>query len=261
VVAPAHAFHPAIAEPGRRQRVARSSTPRAFGEVAERIGQPALVGELLSGIAIGLIVTRWESAFPVLSDLEADRVFRMVTDLGIFFLMLLAGIKMHPRDLARSSGSAIVVASGGMALPLVLGALLGWIVLPASPYKAAQALFVGTALAVTAVPVSVRVLMDLGRLHTRMGRLVVSAAIFDDILSLVLLAVLTGILKSGGGPAVTDLLLLFCLPINGSSLRPTRNVTAKKRAVCAMRGGSASTSSSSPSCSSLPWLFQYSRRC
>ncbi len=59
---------------------------RAFGELAERLGQPALLGELLSGVGLGLFVSRYAGSFPVLSQLEGDRVFRAITDLGIFFL-------------------------------------------------------------------------------------------------------------------------------------------------------------------------------
>jgi len=182
---------------------------RSFGELAERVGQPALVGELLSGVAIGLVVMRWQPVFPVLSELDTNSVFRAVTDLGIFFLMLLAGVEMRPHEVGQASKRALLVAFGGMILPLALGGVLGWLVLPDSPFKSAQVLFLGVALAVTAVPVSIRVLMDFGRLDTAMGQLVVSAAIFDDVLSLVLLAALTAIIKTGSMPAVGDFALLL----------------------------------------------------
>jgi Kef-type K+ transport system membrane component KefB len=96
-----------------------------------------------------------------------------------------------------------------MFLPLGLGTGVAWIFLPGSDYKVAQALFVGTALAITAVPVAIRVLMDLDLLQTRLGKVIVSAAVFDDILSLILLAGLTALIRTGGLPSAPELLLLL----------------------------------------------------
>ncbi len=99
---------------------------RAFGEVAVRLDQPALVGELLSGIAVGMLIQWFPGSFPVMSDVAENEVFIAITDLGIFFLMLQAGLEMQPRELAESSKSALLVAIGGMLLPLVAGLGLGY---------------------------------------------------------------------------------------------------------------------------------------
>lgn len=82
---------------------------RLFGELAERLGQPALLGELFSGILLGLVVNQFDGFFPILSMLTDNEVFHAITDLGIFFLMLLGGIEMHPRDLVKASGGASLV--------------------------------------------------------------------------------------------------------------------------------------------------------
>jgi len=170
---------------------------RICGELAVRFGQPALVGELLSGILIGLVVHAAPQTFPTLTDLSDDEVFRSLTDLGVFFLMLLAGIEMHPHKLTESSGRSLAIAVGGMVVPFALGTLLGWWVLPESSFRLAQVLFLGTALAITAVPVAVKILIDLGQLDSTLGQTVVAAAIFDDILSLVLLSALTALIQTG----------------------------------------------------------------
>lgn len=181
---------------------------RTFGEFAARLGQPALVGELLSGISIGIAIQTLPDSFQMMINIHENEVFTAITDLGIFFLMLLAGLEMHPEEFARTSKHSLVIALGGMLLPLLAGICLGWLFLPGSQFFVAQALFIGTALAVTAVPVAVKVLMDLNKLDSQPGRMIVSSAIFDDILSLLLLAVLIAIIRTGRLPAVTALLAL-----------------------------------------------------
>jgi len=177
---------------------------RSFAEIAERAGQPALVGELAAGILVGTLAARFSSSLPILSGLSENEVFGGITDLAIFFLMLSAGLEMHPRELAKASRGAVGVALLGMIVPLCLGMLLGRACLPESPLRDAQTLFLGVALAITAVPVSVKVLMDLGVLESPLGRVIVSSALVDDILSLVLLATLTSLIENGTPPSWED---------------------------------------------------------
>lgn len=176
---------------------------RLFGELAGRFRQPPLIGELLAGITLGLTATHLES--PFFRDLADEKSFLTLTDLGIFFLMLLGGTELRVRELADVSGKSFLIALSGMIVPLAGGVTLGWMVLPESAYKFSQCVFLGTALSVTAVPASIRVLMDLGKLHTPAGQTIVSAAIIDDVLSLVILAVLTGLLETGGMPTVASI--------------------------------------------------------
>ncbi len=91
---------------------------------------------------------------------------------------------------------------------MVVGFGIAWLFLPASDLKLAQCLLIGTALAITAVPVSIRVLIDLGQLKSLAGKTIVAAAIIDDVLSLVLLAFLTGIMATDGLSNVANLLRL-----------------------------------------------------
>lgn len=184
-------------------------TTRAFGEVAERFNQPALVGELIAGVAMGAALAEYPEKFPNLVGLGENDVFVSVTDLGMFFLMLFAGLEMQPHKVLQHSAGALVVAFGGMIVPLVLGVALGWIFLPDTELRTAQCLFIGTALAITAVPATVRILIDLGQLDTAVGQTIVSAAVFDDILSLLLLAWLTGLVAAGEPPGLIETAVLF----------------------------------------------------
>jgi Kef-type K+ transport system membrane component KefB len=169
---------------------------RACSEFAARFEQPALVGELVGGILIGIAVAAWMSDTALIAQIDTDETFNGVLDLAVFFLMLLAGVETRPSDLAKASKRAIPIALAGMLLPLSLGFALGWWWLPGSEWKVAQSLFIGVALAVTAVPVAVKVLMDLGQLQSKVGQVVVAAAVIDDVLSLILLAVLTALINT-----------------------------------------------------------------
>ncbi len=181
---------------------------RAFGELAERLSQPALVGELIAGIALGAAAAGFPSTFPALNGLPDNEVFVTITDLGMFFLMLFAGVEMQPEKVFERSAASLTVAIGGMLVPLGLGAALGWAFLPESPLRLTQCLFIGVALAITAVPATVRILTDLGQLDSPVGQIIVSAAVFDDILSLVLLAWLTGMMGNGEAPGLAEFALL-----------------------------------------------------
>ena len=163
---------------------------RVFAELAEQVKLPAIVGELVAGVALGFVLQGSLDSLAVLWSACQSETFTSLASLGMFFLMLLAGVRMEPLDFVRTSKLAIAVALGGMIVPVAAGFALGLAVLPESPFKLVQSLFLGTALAITAVPVAVRIFMDLGQLDTPVGRTVIAAALWDDLLSLFLLALL-----------------------------------------------------------------------
>ena len=163
----------------------------------------------------GYLLLRFHSLVPTLWSAANSELFVALADLGMFFLMLLAGIRMEPLDFAQSSKSAVLIALGGMLLPVSAGFVLGALVLPDSPFKIAQCIFLGVALAITAVPVAVRMFMDLGALESRVGKAVIAAALWDDVLSLFLMALLLAAIGSGGGGAFS---LAALLPVVGKVL-------------------------------------------
>ncbi len=188
---------------------------RIFGELAERARLPALVGELLAGICLGYLLLRFHHLAPSIWFTANSDIFVGLADLGMFFLMLLAGIRMEPLEFAQSSKSAFLIAIGGMLVPVTVGYALGVAVLPESDYKTAQCLFLGVALGITAVPVAVRMFMDLGALDSRVGKAVIAAALWDDLLSLFLIALL---LAAIGGEASGSFTLANLLPVIGKVL-------------------------------------------
>ncbi|AKQ43205.1 Na+/H+ antiporter [Aurantiacibacter atlanticus] len=209
---------------------------RALGEVATRLGQPALVGEIVAGLVLALAAAYTDAAF--LADLSQSALLDLAAEFGIFFLLLLAGLEIAPGEILRHSARSLAVATGGVVLPLLLGVTLAWLVIPDNPAKIIQSLLVGVALSISAVPVAVGVFMDLGMLHTPTGRTVVAAAILDDIAGLILLALLTGAIAVGTVPDPTALLPLlaktsvFFLVVAGAGLLGTRRIA---RLIAAVR--------------------------
>lgn len=191
---------------------------RLLGEGAERVGQPAAVGELLAGLLIGLALVFLTSAGRVAADVAAfvyvdSDLIHDVAEAGIFFLLLSAGIDMKPAQIASHSTTSFLVAAGGALVPLVSGAWLAWVFLPDTEMRIVQAAFVGVALAITAIPTTVRVLAEMGLLSTRLGQTMVAAAIFDDVIGLVLLAMITALLATGHVPSVFEVVMMLAKAI------------------------------------------------
>ena len=168
---------------------------RSFGEIATRLGQPALVGEIGAGLILAVLAASLNA--PFLAELSRSAFLDLAAEFGIFFLLLLAGLEIAPGELFRHSGRSAAVALGGVLLPLD------------NPMKFVQALLVGVALSISAVPVAIGVFMDLGMVHTPTGRTVIAAAILDDIIGLVLLAILTGAIAAGSVPGIGAMLPLL----------------------------------------------------
>lgn len=159
---------------------------RAAGELAERAGQPAMIGEIVAGVLLGPTVFNLVAVSPEL---------RGIADLGVFFLVLLAGMEVEiPRLAEAVRGRNLWIAVLGFLVPLGMGMAVGWLF----GFDAHRILFLGLCLAITALPVSVRILMDVGggALHSRPGQMIVSAAVLNDVAALLVLGV---ILATQGG--------------------------------------------------------------
>ncbi|MDE2510976.1 MAG: cation:proton antiporter [Elusimicrobia bacterium] len=173
-------------------------TARVAGELAERLRQPAMIGEIAAGILLGPSLLGWVAMSPELKG---------IADLGVFLLVLLAGMEIDFDELRRAfSGRGTWVAAVGFFLPLVLGAGVG----AAFGKDATRCLFLGLCVAITALPVSVRILMDLKRLESDVGRRIVSAAVANDVCSMLILGIVlnvkdgsTGWLALAGGVALS----------------------------------------------------------
>jgi Na+:H+ antiporter len=181
---------------------------RVMGEGAMRLSLPASVGEIGAGALLAVMIFLLGGDLPDVERLITSDELEFVAQAGIFFLVLQAGIDMKPRDIARQSRGSFFIALGGAVVPLIAGFLMGYAALPESDLKVAQCFFVGVALSITAIPATVKILEEQGLLGSRLGQTIVAAAIFDDVIGLFLLAVLTSLISDGEISGMTGALTL-----------------------------------------------------
>ncbi len=158
---------------------------KLLGELVERLGQPSVLGELLAGVALGPSVL---GLVPL-----SDGMF-LLAEIGVMLLLFEVGLETNLEELGRVGGPALVVALVGMVLPFVGGFLVTKLL----GYPALAAVFVGAALMATSIGITARVLTELKMLATREGQIILGAAVADDILGLVVLAVVSRIADQGG---------------------------------------------------------------
>lgn len=182
---------------------------RLCGRIATALHQPASIGEILAGVILALVLVSLPFELPLLDGLRQNEAVETVGEIGIFLLLLFTGVEMEPKEIAGHSREAVLVAAGGMLLPLALGIGLGWLVLPPSELKQGQALIIGIGLSISAIPVAAKVFMELGQLHQPVGEIVIAAAVIDDVLGLVLLAVAAHLITQGDLPDLASVFLLL----------------------------------------------------
>jgi Kef-type K+ transport system membrane component KefB len=172
---------------------------KAGGALAEKLDQPAVLGELLAGVAVGALPLL---GFGGLAFVSHDPVVDALADLGVILLLFEVGLSTRLADLMKVGLSAFLVATIGVVVPMALGWLVGqWLLPGRHPYVP---LFLGATLCATSVGITARVLSDLGRVRTSEGQIILGAAVIDDVMGLLVLAVMAGLVGGGTGstPAV-----------------------------------------------------------
>jgi Kef-type K+ transport system membrane component KefB len=158
---------------------------KLLGEIAQRLGQPAVLGELLAGVLLG------GSALHILDP--HDPVIHAIAELGVLVLLFQIGLHTDLRSLRKVGGSAAMVAAVGVVAPFA-GGYLAFRALGAGTIPS---LIAGAALTATSIGISARVLSDLGRLNTPEGQVVLGAAVLDDVIGLIILSVVSGLAAGG----------------------------------------------------------------
>jgi Kef-type K+ transport system membrane component KefB len=162
------------------------------GAAADRLGQPAVLGELLAGVAIGALPLVGVGG---LAFVATDHTVESLAGLGVILLLFEVGLSTRLADLVKVGASALLVAAIGVVVPMILGFLVGRWLLPDHHWM--SSLFLGATLCATSVGITARVLTDLGRVATPEGQIILGAAVIDDVMGLIVLAVMAGM--AGGG--------------------------------------------------------------
>jgi Kef-type K+ transport system membrane component KefB len=163
---------------------------RLMAEIAVRLKAPSVIGELAAGVVLGPSLLGW---------LEPNEVLKLLAEIGIILLLFEVGLETDVRRLVNTGQKSFVVAIGGFFAPFALGFSLGfWIF----DFSLLVSLFIGGTLTATSIGITVRVLSDLKRQQKKEGQIVLGAAVLDDVLGVVLLALLYEFSIGGGVSAV-----------------------------------------------------------
>jgi len=174
------------------------------GWLAVRSRQPAVLGEILIGIALGNLGLLGIHA---LEPIAGDRFLDMLATLGIIVLMFEVGLQSTVKEMLHVGASSTLVAVLGVVTPLALGWAVGAWLLPQE--STMVHLFLGAVLTATSIGITARVMRDLGYAHTIEARIILGAAVLDDVLGLVILAALTGVIAAvNQGGAVSAIAIL-----------------------------------------------------
>ncbi len=178
---------------------------RLLGKLLGRFGQPQVVGEMLTGVVLGrsILGALAPSAYYVLFPVGSVRFIYAVSQLGLLVFMFLVGLELDPIALRARSGIAVLTSHVSIVMPMLLGGLLALVLYPRVSSDEVSfvtfALFVGTALSVTAFPVLARLLVERGLEKSAFGTIALACAAVDDVTAWCMLAAVTVLAHKGNG--------------------------------------------------------------
>lgn len=178
------------------------------GEVMERIHQPAVLGELLFGVILGNVAL---FGYHGLEYLKTDLVFEILAEIGVILLLFEVGLETNIHEMMRVGVSSLLVATFGVIAPMFLGYFVSvWFMPEASVYVH---IYIGTVLCATSVGITARVLQDLGKLKATESRIILGAAVLDDVMGLVVLAAVVGVIEAAraGGDGIPTLSIVLII--------------------------------------------------
>jgi Kef-type K+ transport system membrane component KefB len=159
------------------------ATAKVLAEIFERLHQPGIVGEILAGVVLGPSVLNW---------VQPSDLLKTLAELGVVFLLFRVGLEVKSSELLRVGRTAVSVAALGVAIPLPVGwAIMGYFGVPGM-----QAIFVGTAMVATSVGITAQVLAAKGLLSHAASKTILAAAVIDDVLGLIVLAIVGSVAKN-----------------------------------------------------------------
>ena len=179
---------------------------KLMAELFHRIKLPIVLGELLAGIIVGPFAL---GSLPLINGepvVVLDETIRHVGEIAAVVILFIAGLEITPREFLRGGVAAFTIGSVGVIVPF----FVGYYAFEAFGIEALQSILIATALTATSIAISVQVLTELGRMQSKEARLVLGAAIVDDILAIAVLSVVITMVQTGNTqPAIFDIILLI----------------------------------------------------
>ena len=169
------------------------------GELFERFNQPAVLGELIGGVLVGNLVLFGVTA---IEPIKTDVVIGALAEIGVILLLFEVGLESNLGEMLEVGWSSLLVAIAGVVAPFFLGWGVAAYFIPDESHLVH--IFIGATLCATSVGITARVLKDMGKLNTRVARIILGAAVIDDVLGLIILAVVQGaIAATAAGTTLT----------------------------------------------------------
>jgi Kef-type K+ transport system membrane component KefB len=178
---------------------------KLFAELFHRIKMPVVLGELLAGIVVGPFALGGLPIFNGEPLVILDETVKHIGEIAAIVILFIAGLEITPREFLRGGAASLTVGSLGVILPF----FVGYYVFTAFGLEALEAMLIATALTATSIAITVQVLTELGKMQTKEARLILGAAIVDDILAIAVLSVVTTMVQTGDtSPAILDITFL-----------------------------------------------------
>ncbi|HKR73559.1 MAG TPA: cation:proton antiporter [Candidatus Nitrosocosmicus sp.] len=179
---------------------------KIFAEIFQRIKQPVVLGELLAGIIVGPYALGGLPLFDGQPLVVLDDTIKHIGELAAIVILFIAGLEITPREFMRGGLGSFTVGALGVIVPFIVA----FVVLSAYGLATFEILLIATALTATSIAISIQVLSELGKMQSREARLILGAAIVDDILAIAILSVVVTMVQSGENiPQVTDVIFLI----------------------------------------------------
>lgn len=179
---------------------------KLFAELFHKLKLPIVLGELLAGIIVGPFLLGGLLQYEGEPLVAIDETVHIIGEISAIVILFVAGLEITPREFIKGGAASFTVGSLGVILPF----FVGFTVLSFFGLDTLESMLVATALTATSIAISVQVLSELGKMHTKEARLILGAAIVDDILAIAALSVVTTMVQTGDtSPAITEIVILI----------------------------------------------------
>src|SRR5919202_2330487 len=179
---------------------------KLLAELFHRIKMPIVLGELLAGIIVGPFALGGLPFFDGKPLVVLDETVRHIGELSAIVILFIAGLEITPREFLKGGPASFTIGSIGVIVPF----FVGFYAFAAFGIAALQSILIATALTATSIAISIQVLSELGKMQSKEARLILGAAIVDDILAIAALSVVVTMVQTGNTePAIFDIILLI----------------------------------------------------